>query len=95
MLLADDLIRERGGDSWSGISAEAHRARKRLRRKEALLVAHSRNERARGVLFESKRTSWCGSSAMAAMAVLEPARERLRSELNRCVLVKWKILDAH
>ena len=39
----------------------------------------SRNERARGVLFESKRTRRCGSSAMAAMAAIKRSREPSRS----------------
>ena len=34
---------------------------------------------ARGVLFESKRTRRCGSSAMAAMAAIKRSREPSRS----------------
>ena len=39
----------------------------------------SRNERARGALFESKHTRTCGSSEEAAMAPLQPSREAASS----------------
>ena len=43
--------------------------------KNAHLAARSRNERARGALFEYERTRRCGSSAMAAMAMRQSSRQ--------------------
>ena len=78
-LLAHDLIRSRRcvlmvSDKRNGASsAQASQTQSSAPR------TRSRNERARGVLFESKRTRRCGSSAMAAMAAIKRSREPSRS----------------
>ena len=45
--------------------------------------ARSQNERARGALFESKRTRRCGSSETVAMAAIKRSRESSRSGENK------------
>ena len=78
-LLAHDLIRQRRcmltmrHECASATSAQASQTQRSASR------TRSRNERARVVLFESKRTRRCGSSAMAAMAAIKRSREPSRS----------------
>ena len=78
-LLAYDLIRSRRcvlmvSDKHNGASsAQASQTQRSAPR------TRSRNERARGVLFESKRTRRCASSERAAMAAIKRSREPSRS----------------
>ena len=67
---ACSLMRHKCASASSAQASQTQRSAPRTR---------SRNERARGVLFESKRTRRCASSERVAMAAIKRSREPSRS----------------
>jgi hypothetical protein len=73
------MVRDKRNDSSSAQTSETQRTH---------TSARSRNERARGALFEYERTRRCGSSAMAAMAMRHSSRQTAGFGEMEPVLVK-------